>query len=326
MQAVPLSEHGPPSVLEVQSRADPKASPGQVVVELKAAALNRRDTLLREGIGPAYRFPLPFVLGSDGAGVRRDSGEEVLILPSLGWGASGRAAAPDFTILGGPGDGTYAELVAVPEENVFPRPRKLSWEQAAALPLAGVTAHRALFAVGGLQRGESVLVLGAGGGVALFALQLAVFAGAVVTVVSSSQAKLERARELGASDGIERSDPGWVEEVRARTGGVDLVLDSAGATWPHSLSCLAPGGRVVSCGATAGERAELDVRPFYLNQLSLLGTKMGSPADFRALLRAVDEGGLEPVVDSVVPLDQAAAAHLRMESDDHFGKLVLRVG
>ena len=326
MQAVSLSEHGPPSVLELQTKEDPEASPGQVLVELRAAALNRRDTLLRAGIGPAYRFPLPFVLGSDGAGVRRDTDEDVLILPSLDWGASAHVAGPDFTILGGPGDGTYAELVAVPEENVFPRPRGLSWEQAAALPLAGVTAQRALFAVGGLRSGESVLILGAGGGVALFALQLAVLASATVTVVSSSSEKLERARGLGAAHGIERSDPGWVEEVRARSGGVDLVLDSVGATWPQSLSCLAPGGRVVSCGATAGEQVELNVRTFYLNQLSLLGTKMGSPADFQALLRAVDEGGLEPVVDSVEPLDRAAAAHARMESEDHFGKLVLRVG
>jgi len=325
MQAAVLREYGPPSALVSEAFPDPTPGPGEVLVELRAAALNRRDAYLRSGANPAYRFPLPLILGSDGAGVRRDTGEEVVVYPLLRWGAREEAPAPGYEILGGPSDGTYAELVAVPAENVFPKPRRLTFEQAAAFPLAGLTAYRALFSRARLRERDTVLVLGAGSGVSTCAVALGAAAGAKVLVTSSSVEKIERARELGAAAGVLYTRPGWVEEVRALTGGegVDVVVDSAGSTWPDSLRCLRPGGRLVVFGATAGATVELEVRPIYFGQFSILGTTMGSPGDFAGLLRLIEEGRFEPVVDSVRPLAEAAAAHERMAAGAHFGKLVL---
>lgn len=324
MHAAVLREFGAPGVLRYDEVPDPQPGPGEVVVELRAAALNRRDTTVRKGI---YEYPLPLVPGSDGAGVRRDTGEEVVILPALRWGERSEAPGPEFGILGGPADGTYAELVKVPAENVFPKPRRLSWEEAAAFPLAGLTAYRALFTRARLEAGETVLVLGAASGVSTFAVSLAVQAGARVFVTSSSAAKLERARELGAEAGVDYTTGDWVAEVRALAGGegVDVVLDSVGATWPDSLRCLRKGGRAVVFGATAGTKVELEVRPVYFGQFSLLGTTMGNAEEFAGLLATIERGSWVPVVDSVRPLAEAASAHERLESGAHFGKLVLAV-
>jgi zinc-binding alcohol dehydrogenase/oxidoreductase len=316
MQATRVHEGGE---LRHETVPDPVPGPGEVVVELRAAALNRRDLLVSRG---TYPYPLPLVPGSDGAGVRRDTGEEVVIDPSLHWGERSEVGGPDFEILGGPRDGTFAELVVVPEENVHPKPARLSWEEAAALPLAALTAYRALFTRGGLRAGETVLVLGAGSGVSTVAVQLAVQAGAHVLVTSSSDEKIERSRALGAEDGANYASSDWVAWVKER-GGVDLVVDSVGATWPQSLECLRPGGRAVVFGATGGTEVTLPVRPFYFGQFSLLGTMMGSPADFAGLLAAVDRGSWRPVVDSVRPLAEAAAALEALENESHFGKLVL---
>lgn len=313
--------------LRYEEAPDPVAGPGEVVVELRAAALNRRDLLVRKPPGPAYEFPLPVIPGSDGAGVRRDTGEEVVVYPGLGWGDREDAAGPEWRILGGPDDGTYAELVKVPAANVFPKPAGFSWAEAAAFPLAGLTAYRALFSVGGLEAGESVLVLGAGSGVSTIAVQLAAQAGARVLVTSSSEEKLARARELGAAGGVLYTEEGWPDEVRALSdGGVDVVLDSAGATWSDSLRTLRRGGRLVAFGGTAGPAVELDVRYVYLNWLSILGTTMGSPRDFEGLLRMVSAASWRPVVDTVRPLAEAEAAQERMRSGEQFGKLVLSVG
>jgi len=324
MHAAVLREFGAPGVLRYEELADPEPGPGEVVVELRAAALNRRDTYVRKGL---YEYPLPLVPGSDGAGVRRDTGEDVVILPSLRWGESEEAPGPEFEILGGPTNGTYAELVKVPAENVFPKPRRFSWEETAAFPLAGLTAYRALFTRARVRAGETVLVLGAGSGVTTFAVSLAVQAGARVFVTSSSAAKIERARELGAEAGVDYTAGDWVAEVRTLTGGegVDVVVDSVGATWPDSLRCLRKGGRAVVFGATAGTKVELEVRPVYFGQLSLLGTTMGNAEEFAGLLDAIERGSWVPVVDSVRPLAEAAAAHERLESGVHFGKLVLAV-
>jgi zinc-binding alcohol dehydrogenase/oxidoreductase len=319
VQAARVHEGG---LLVYETAPDPVAAPGEVVVELRCAALNRRDLLVRRG---TYPFPLPLVPGSDGAGIRRDTGEEVVILPSLFWGAAEDEPGPDFQILGGPRDGTYAELIAVPEANVYPRPARFSWQEAASFPLAALTAWRALFSRGGLRSGETVLVLGAGSGVSTFAVQLAAQAGARVLVTSSSQAKIDGAVELGAAAGVLYTEADWPAAAKELAGGrgVDVVLDSVGSTWNASLQTLRPGGRLVVFGGTGGTEVELNVRPAYLQQLSILGTTMGSPRDFAALLRAVDEGTWAPVIDSVFPLEDAAAAHERIQSGDHFGKIVL---
>jgi zinc-binding alcohol dehydrogenase/oxidoreductase len=318
MKAVLVREGG---VLSYEDYDDPVAGPGEVVVELKAAAVNRRDLLVRNPPGPAYQFRLPLVPGSDGAGIRRDTGQEVVIYPGLGWGNREDAAGPEWRILGGPDDGTYAELVKVPLENVFPKPARFTWEEAAAFPLAALTAWRALFAVGRLHGGESVLILGAGSGVSTLAVSLAAQTGARVLVTSSSTEKIERAKELGADDGVLYTEEGWAEAA----GPVDLVLDSVGTTWRESLRALRKGGRLVVFGGTGGPEVTLDVRAVYLNWLSILGTTMGSPRDFAALMRMVDRGVWRPVIDSVRPLTEADAAHERMKSGDHFGKLVLAV-
>ena len=288
MRALRVHEGGE---LRYEAAPDPVAGPGEVVVELRAAAVNRRDLLVRNPPGPAYDFPKPLIPGSDGAGVRRDTGEEVVVYSGLGWGDRQDAAGPEWRILGGPDDGTYAELVKVPAANVFPRPKRFSWEESAAFPLAALTAYRALFPIGRLDVGETVLVLGAGSGVSTLAVSLAVQAGARVLVTSSSAEKIERARQLGADGGVLYREGDWAEAVRDMAGGgVDLVVDSVGTTWPDSLRALRRGGRLVVFGGTGGPKVELDVRFVYLNWLSIRGTTMGSPDDFLALLRMVGRG------------------------------------
>jgi len=301
---------------------DPAPKPGEVVVELRAAGLNRRDLFVRSGIFP---FPLPLVPGSDGAGVRRDTGEEVVILPAAGWGDREDAPAEGFEFFGGPRDGTYAELIALPEENLYPKPDGFSWDEAAAFPLAALTAYRALFSRGGLQQGETVLVLGAASGVSTFAVQLAAQAGARVLVTSSSDGKIERAKELGAEAGVNyATTEDWPAAAR-ELGPIDLVLDSVGSTWQQSLDCLRRGGRAVVFGGTGGTEVTLQVRPFYFGQQTLLGTQLGSPRDFEGLLRMLEDARWRPVIDSVRPLAEAESALARMQAGEHFGKLVLAI-
>jgi NADPH:quinone reductase-like Zn-dependent oxidoreductase len=333
VQAVVLKETGGPEVLTLGTADDPVAGPGEVVVALRTAALNRRDVFVRKGVAPS---PLPVIPGSDGAGTVRAVGDgvsglavgdEVIVYPALGWGGGEEAPAPGFRILGGPDDGTYAELVRLPAENVLPKPARLSWEEAAALPLAGLTAYRALVSRARIRPGETILVLGIGGGVATIATLLARGAGCRVIVTSSSQEKLDRARELGADGGVLYTRDDWVGAVRELTGGrgVDVVVDSVGSTWGDSIASVRPGGRVVAFGGTGGAKAEVGVRAVTMGQVSLLGTTMGSPRDFAGLLAAVEVGGWAPVIDSVRPLAEVADAHRREEAGDHFGKLVLSI-
>jgi zinc-binding alcohol dehydrogenase/oxidoreductase len=322
MHAVRLHEYGGLETLRPEEAPDPAVPPGWVLVELRAAALNWHDCLVRRGQYPA---PLPLVPGADGAGVRRDTGEDVVIVPSLWWGDRDEAPGPRFEILGDRVDGTYAELVAVPEENVLPKPAQLSWEEAAALPLAGVTAHRALFGRGGLRPGERVLILGAGGGVATFLVAFAHRAGARITVTSSSQDGIDGAIALGASAGVSYREEGWPQAARDANGGegFDLVIDPVGQ-WADALSTLRPGGRVVSFGANAAEQAEISIRPFYFGQFDIRGTTMGSHRDFAAMLGLIDRmPEWRPVVGTVLPLDRAADAHRLLEDGGHRGKVVL---
>lgn len=334
MNAVVLRETGAPEVLRIDTVPDPVPGPGEVVVALRNAALNRRDVFLRKGIAPS---PLPVIPGSDGAGVVRAlgpgvsgvaEGDEVIILPSLAWGGGEDAPEPGFRILGGPDDGTYAELIRISAENVFPKPARLSWEEAAALPLAGLTAYRALVSRARIRPGETVLVIGIGGGVATVALHIARAAGCRVLVTSSSDEKIARAVELGAAGGVNYTGDDWPAAVRELAGGagVDVVVDSVGPTWGQSIATLRPGGRVVVFGGTGGGKVELTVRPVTSGQVSLLGTTMGSPRDFAGLLAAVRNQDWAPVIDSVRPLAEVAAAHEREEAGEHFGKLVLSVG
>ncbi|GAA4285567.1 zinc-binding dehydrogenase [Brevibacterium daeguense] len=325
MQGVLLTEHGGPEVLAAAEIPEPETT-GKVLVELRTAGINRRDALIREGIGPGYRPRLPVILGSDGAGIRRDTGEEVIVLPSLRWGDSQRCASDSFAVLGGgPDGGTYAELVALPEENLYPKPKHLAWAEAGALSLSGLTAYRALFTVGDLRAGQTVVILGAGSGVSLIALQLAVKVGARVAVTSSSQDKLNLAQELGAVAGVDYTQPDWELHLRDEIGEADLVLDSVGSTLQESVMLLRPGGAVLSMGGTgAGGIVDgFDIRTLYLKHKRILGTAMGSPTDFAGFLDMVADGDIDPVIDSVYPLDEVAEAHSQLDANQRFGKIVL---
>jgi NADPH:quinone reductase-like Zn-dependent oxidoreductase len=318
-----MGEYGAPSVLRPGTAPDPVERPGWTTVRLQASALNWHDVLVRRG---QYASPLPHVPGADGAGVRVDTGEQVVVLPSLFWGDRQAAPGAQWEILGDRLPGTYAELVSVPDECVLPRPAGLGLAEAAALPLVGVTTFRALFARGRLAAGESLLVLGASGGVATMAVSLGAAAGAHVVVTSASPDKIESARTLGAAGGVDHASPDWVEAARAQTPGgrgFDLVLDSVGR-WSESVRCLRAGGRCVVLGANAGTTATLDVRPYYFAQHELIGTTMGSPADMAGLLAFVAAHDVPPpVVDRTFSLDEAAAAHERLEAGTGFGKIVL---
>ena len=323
MHAVIMDEFGTAGVLRPGEFPDPPVRPGWATVALRASALNWHDVLVRQG---RYSSPLPHVIGADGAGVRTDTGENVVVLPSLNWGDRDEAPGSGWEILGDYTPGTYAELVSVPAECLAPKPRGLSWAEAAALPLVGLTTYRALFVRGRLQEGESMLVIGAGGGIATMAIALAVAAGASIAVTSSSTDTLERAVSAGATGGVLHSEQEWPEHARALSpdnAGFDLILDPVGR-WSESVRALKPGGRLVVLGANAAQTAQMDIRSFYFGQFDLLGTTMGSSRDFAGLLNMIDRCSVRaPVIDREFPLDRAAEAHEYLERGRTFGKCVL---
>lgn len=313
----------------------PEAGPaaGEVAIALEAAALNHRDVWIKQGQYAGVRYPC--IPGSDGAGVVVAVGEgvdgawlgrEAIVNPSFGWGDGEAAQGPDFAILGLPRAGTLAERIAVPVAQVSPKPAHLSWEEAAALPLAGLTAYRSLFARAALRAGERLLISGIGGGVAQLALSFAVAAGAEVWVTSSSPAKRERARALGAKGGYDYMRTGWAEAAKA-DGLFDVILDSAGGEgFDDLLELTKPGARLVFFGATRGNPPRFPLRKLYWRQLSLLGSTMGSPRDWRDLLDFVARHRLRPSIDEVFPWERAPEAFARMERGEQSGKLVLRIG
>jgi len=331
MKAAVLTEVKQPLVL--RDLPAPVAASGQAVVRLKAAALNHRDLWTQLGLYPNIR--LPITLGSDGAGVvtsvgaetdRAWVGREVIINPSLDWGDDPRAQGPNFRILGLPDHGTFAEQLLIPVANLAPKPSHLSWEEAAALPLAGLTAWRALFSRAQLKAGERVLITGVGGGAALFALQFALAAGAQVWVTSGSPGKIERAKTLGATGGINYRDADWAPALEKLAGRFDVIVDSAGGEgFGKLLDLSAPGGRIVFFGATTGNPKGLDMRKSFFRQINLLGTTMGSPADFAGMTAFVAQHKIVPVVDRVFPLDQTDAALRHMEAGAQFGKIGLAI-
>jgi zinc-binding alcohol dehydrogenase/oxidoreductase len=321
MRAVRLHELGGPENLKIDEIERPVPQQGEVLVHLRAAALNHRDVFITQGLYPGIQ--LPKTLGSDGAGVVEATGEEVVIDPMLGWGDDPHVWGANASILGMPREGTFAEYVAVPKENLYPKPRALSMEEAAAIPLGGLTAYRATFTRGELKGGETILIPGVGGGVQTFVLLFAKAAGAHAIVTSSSDEKLERARTLGADVALNyKTTPDWQKQIKR--GEVDLVVDSSGGdTLNKALSVLRPGGRVVIYG---GARPESTFRLFSLfwNHLDIRGTSMGSPADFSAMLKMFDNG-LRPSIDRVYPMEEAADAATRMDEAEQFGKIVLRI-
>jgi NADPH:quinone reductase-like Zn-dependent oxidoreductase len=319
--------------LQLVEAPEPPPAAGEVVVALRAAALNHRDVWIKAGQYAGLKWPAR--PGSDGAGVVAalgagvDAGwlgREVIINPSFDWGADERAFGPRFSILGLPREGTLAEKIAVPAAQLASKPPHLSWEEAAALPLAGLTAYRAVAVRARVQRGERVLVSGIGGGVALFALQFAAAAGAEVWVTSSATEKIARARQLGAQGGFDYRDPEWAAAAAKAPGPFDVIVDSAGGEgFERLLDVAAPGARIVFFGATRGNPPVLPMRKVFWRQLSLLGTTMGSAADWAAMVAFVAEQKIRPVVSEVFPLARAAEAFALMERGEQFGKIVVRI-
>lgn len=319
------------NALSVSELPDPQPIRGEVLVRIKAAALNHRDVWIKLGQYAGITYPAR--PGSDGAGVVESVGagvdaqwvgREVVINPSFGWGDDERAQGEHFTILGLPRAGTLAELIAVPVSQLTEKPSHLSWAEAAALPLAGLTAYRAVFSRAQLRRGEKILISGIGSGVALFALQCAVAQGAEVFVTSSSDEKISRAISLGAKGGFNYTHPGWAKTAVHAGHHFDVIVDSAGGDGFEALVDLAaPGARIVFFGATRGNPPVLPMRKIFWRQISLLGTTMGSAADWKAMVDFVGAHWITPVVSDVFTFEQAVEAFALMEQGGQFGKIVL---
>lgn len=318
MRAVRIHEDGGPEVLVLEEVPDPVPGPGEVLVQLKASALNHLDVWIRKGL-PSV--PKPRILGADGAGIRVDTGERVVINPGIEHGGA-------IHVIGEHGDGTNAELIAVPETNVHPIPGDLSFEEAAAFPLVFETAYRMLVTRARLQEGEWVFAWGIGSGVSTAALAIAKALGARVIVTSSSDAKLERARELGADLALNHATADVEAAVKEATGGhgIDVLVEHVGeATWKRSLNLAAREGRITVCGATTGPNPPAGLHRIWWKQLSILGSTMGTGADFAAAYDLVASGRARPVVDQVFPLEEIRAAHERMEAGEQLGKIVLSI-
>jgi NADPH:quinone reductase-like Zn-dependent oxidoreductase len=327
VKAIRIHEDGGPEVLRYEDAPDPEPAAGQVLVRLHAASLNHLDVWVRKGLPSA---PKPRILGADGAGVVEalgdgvsgfEEGQRVVINPGVI--ENGR-----MHVVGEAMDGTHAELIAMPAGNVYAIPDGLSFEEAAAFPLVFETAYRMLVTKAGLQAGETVFVWGIGGGVATAALAIAKAQGARVIVTSSSEEKLARARKLGADETIDHAS----EDVRARmkelTGGkgADVVVETVGdATWKTSLEVAATQGRIVVCGATTGPNPPAGLHRIWWKELVVHGSTMGSAEDFEASLELVKAGRARPVIDEVVPLSEARAAHERLEAGAQLGKIVFAI-
>ena len=340
MKAVIFKQHGGSDVLEYTDVPDPKVRPNEVLVEVKACALNHLDIFVRDGLS-GIEIPLPHILGNDVAGVVREvgelvtwvkPGEEVMVQPGVSCGhceacLSGQDnLCREYDIVGYRRNGGYAELVAVPGVNIIPKPADLSWAEAAALPLVTVTTWHMLVTRANVQLGEDVLVHAAGSGVGSVAIQIAKLRGARVITTASSDEKLAKARELGADETINYTQADWPKEVKRLTQrrGVDVVVEHTGAaTWSGSISALKNNGRLVTCGATSGFDARTDLRQVFFRHLTLLGSFMGSKGELLEAMKFVAQGKIRGVVDRVLPLSEARQAHELIEDRAQFGKVIL---
>lgn len=327
--------HGIGEELRIDEVTRPRPAPGEALVRVQAAALNHRDVWIRKGQYAGLKFPI--ILGSDGSGTVAEVGadqdthwvgQEVIINPALHWGDNPRAQSPDaFRILGLPDDGTLAEYVQVPVENLFQKPAHLSWHESAAAPLAALTAYRAVVTQGHIEAGQNILVTGVGGGAASFALQFAAALGGRVFVTSGSDEKLAAAQKWGAAGGANYHNSDWADALRSEAGGgFDLIIDSAGGDgFSHLIEAANPGGRIVFFGATLGSPSTIDLRRVFWKQLTLQGTTMGTPDDFRAMLGLLSERAIRPLVDQVFPLLKVNDAFNHMEAASQMGKIVIQV-
>jgi NADPH:quinone reductase-like Zn-dependent oxidoreductase len=339
MKAVVFDRHGGPEVLEYRDVPDPGIQPDEVLIEVKACGVNHLDLWVRQGL--RLEMPMPHILGNDIVGLAAQvgsvvrhvkPGDRVLVLPTLSCGACLACLSGDdnlcrdYDVIGRGRNGGYAEQVAVPGANCLPYPENLSWEEAAAVPLVFLTAWHMLIGRANLRPGEDVLVIGAGSGVGSAAIQIARLIGARVIATAGGEAKLERARALGAHEVIDHRTQDIGTETRRLTGkkGVEVVFEHVGGpVIEQAIAALARNGRLVTCGATAGNKVTLDVNLLFGRHLSVMGSWMGRRAELVEALKFVRDGRLKPVVDSVMPLKEARRAHERIEAREHFGKIVL---
>jgi NADPH:quinone reductase-like Zn-dependent oxidoreductase len=331
MQALVLEKTDGPGSAVLRDEPVPTPQPGEVRVAIRAAALNHRELWISRGQYPGMK--LPCILGADGAGVidavgegvaKSELGREVVLYPALNWGSNRRFPSPAFGLLGMPGPGTIAEYLCVPAASAVTKPAHLSFEEAAAFPVAGVTAWRALVGKARIEGGETVLITGIGGGVATFALKFAVAQGAEVYVTSSSPASIARALELGAKAGFNYKDDGWRKALFQASGGLDIVLDGAPASAFAGYSrSLRMGARVIIYGSTGGAQFQVTGPDLFLRHAYIVGTAMGDPEDFRAMLAFSAEKQLRPVIDRSFRLAQAAEALLYLEQGHQFGKVTI---
>lgn len=340
MKAIIFEQHGGPDVLKLAEVPDPKIKSSELLIEVRACGLNHLDVWTRNGL-PGIKIRLPHILGNDVAGVVRKvgalvtwvkAGDEVMLQPGVSCGHCAECLAgrdnmcDEYDIIGYGRDGGYAEFVAVPAANVVPKPKNLSWAEAAALPLVTLTAWHMLVTRAQVQPGEDVLVHAAGSGVGSIGIQIAKLRGARVITTASSDEKRAKARELGADETVDYTQGDWAREVKRLTNGrgVDIVFEHTGAaTWPGSILSLKKGGRLVTCGATSGFDARTDLRHVFYRHLTILGSMMGSKADLLAAMKFIESGQIRAVIDRTLPLTDARKAHELMEDRAQFGKLVL---
>ncbi len=340
MKAVIFNQHGGPEVLQYVDVPDPTIKANEVLVEVRACALNHLDVWTRGGL-PGLDISFPHILGNDIAGVVKhvgslvtwiQAGDEMMIQPGLSCGHCESCLGGqdnlcrEYDVIGNRRNGGYAELVSVPGVNVITKPKNLGWEEAAALPLVTVTAWHMLVTRAQVRPGENVLIHAAGSGVGSLGIQIAKLLGARVIATAGSDEKLARAKELGADEVVNYTNDDWPKEVRRLTDrrGVDVVFEHTGATtWPGSIASLKNNGRVVTCGATSGFDARTDLRQIFYRHLTILGSFMGSKAELLEAMKFVERGDIQAVVDRTLPLSEARRAHELMEDRAQFGKLVL---
>lgn len=319
--------------LTVEEFKKPRPQKDQVLIRMRYAALNHRDLWLMQE--QSQHFPDGIILGSDGCGVVEDVGEdadtllvgtEVIINPSLDWGNNPVVQGDSFRILGFPDHGTFAEYVVISKKYIFEKPDHLSHEESAAVPLAGLTAYRALFTKARLRSNEKVLITGIGGGAALWALQFALAYKARVYVTSGSEEKISRAKDLGALGGFNYRDTEWAEKAKKDAGGFDIIIDSAGGkAFSRYIELALPGGRIINFGRTAGNITDLSTRLLYWKQISVMGTTMGTRDEFMSMLHFLESRKIKPVLDKTFPLTKVGEAFERMNKADQFGKIVLEI-
>jgi len=320
MNALVLTEEKQlPKYMEIE---EPTPKDGEVLIKIEAAALNHRDVWITKGLYP--NIHVPTILGSDGAG--SIGKRKVIINPNIDWGDNEAVQTLYYQILGMPENGTFAEYITVKEDRIHDMPEHLSIEEAAALPLAGLTAFRAAFTKCQIKKGDKVLISGVGGGVALLACQFAIAAGAEVHVTSSSEEKIQRAVELGAKGGFLYTDENWTKQLRKATGGIDAIIDSAaGDGFANFVKICNPAARICFYGGTRGKINNLNPQLMFWKQLSVFGSTMGSDKEFGEMLQFVEQHKIKPVIDKIYALKDGAEAIERMAAGQQFGKIVLRV-